>query len=331
MLDERSTDQGPGGIAQESQPPRWRRLLSSVPSVYWALLVLLVILGILSHKSVEPRALLNIVRQGAPVGLVALGQTLVISTGCWDLSVGSTVALVDVVAAEVIAGRDAWVIPVTVLVLAIGAFIGLINGLLVTRFRVNAFIATLGTNLLVVGAALVYSGGHPGGGIPSSMLYWGNGFVLGVLPSSAVLWLAIAALIALLLNRGVLGHLFVGVGANQKAAHLAGVHVDRVRTAAFIICGMLCAAGGWVLVAYVGTPTLDIGTDFMLGSFAATVIGGTALSGGRATILGTVGGTLFLMVLYNMLTVLSLPMSGRRMLEGTTILVAVALGSRGSK
>ena len=296
--------------------------------MYWVLLGLLVLLAAISPRSVEPRHLLDLVRQGAPLGLVAIGQTLVIVTGGMDLSVGATVALVDVVAAQVIANHDERVLPATLLVLAIGAAIGLLNGLLVTRLRVTPFIATLGTSLIVLGAALVYSGGTPGGGIPESMLFWGNGFLGGLVPASAAVWLAIVVLSVVVLKRTVLGRLLVAVGASPNAAHLAGIHVDRVRVAAYVICSVMTAAGGWLLVAYVGSPTLEIGTDFLLGSFAATVIGGTALTGGRATVWGTVGGTLFLMILYSILTVLNLPVSGRRVLEGSTILVAVALGSR---
>ncbi len=307
---------------------RARALLASVPRVYWALLVLIILLGIVSPRSVEPRHLLDLARQGSALGLVALGQTAVILTGGLDLSVGSIVILTDVVAAQMIAGRDERVIPVILLVLLLGSGIGLLNGLLITRFRITPFIATLGMSLIVTGVALVYSGGAPGGSIPASMRFWGNGFIAGAIPAAAIIWLGVSLLVAGLVTRTVLGRRLVAVGANPKAAHIAGVRVDWTLTSAYVISGFLAAAGGLLLVAFVGIGTLEVGTDFLLGSIAATIIGGTVFTGGIGTTWGTVGGVLFLMGLYSILTVLNLPISGRRVVEGSIILVALALYAR---
>ncbi|MGH2382934.1 MAG: ABC transporter permease [Candidatus Limnocylindria bacterium] len=307
---------------------RTRALLASVPKVYWALLALIFLLGIVSPRSVEPRHLLDLARQGSALGLVALGQTVVILTGGLDLSVGSIVILADVVAAQLIAGRDERVIPVILLVLLLGSGVGLLNGLLVTRFRITPFIATLGIGLIVTGAALVYSRGAPGGSIPASMRFWGNGFIAGSVPAAAAVWLGASLLVAALIKRTVLGRRLVAVGANPKAAHVAGVRVDRTLTGAYVISGFMAAAGGLLLVAFIGIGTLEVGTDFLLGSIAATIIGGTVFTGGRGTIWGTVGGVLFLMGLYSILTVLNLPISGRRVVEGSIIVVALALYAR---
>jgi len=305
--------------------------LARVPPVYLALAGLVVALGIVSPRSIEPRHLLDIASAGAALGLVAIGQTCVLMAGGLDLSVGANVLLVDVVAAQVIAGHDDRILPATVLVLGIGAAIGLLNGILVTRFRVTPFIATLGTGLLVSAAALIYSGGTPGGSIPAAMFFWGNGSIAGVFPASLALWFAVAIGVALLLKRTVLGPLLIGVGANPRAAHVSGLHVDRVRILAYVMCGVLTAAGGWLLVAYVGTATLEIGTNFLMGSFAAAIIGGTLLTGGRGSIAGTIGGTLLLMVLYTLLAVMNLPESGRNVIEGGVILLAVAVANARSQ
>jgi ribose transport system permease protein len=326
--------EGPAGPVPGAPRSRTRdraAWLARVPPVYWALAALVVALGIVSPRSIEPRHLLDIGSAGADLGLVAIGQTCVLMAGGLDLSVGANVLLVDVVAAQVIAGHEDRILLATVLVLSIGAAIGLLNGILVTRFRVTPFIATLGTGLLISAIALIYSGGTPGGSIPAAMFFWGNGSIAGVFPASLGLWLAVALLVALLLKRTVLGPLLIGVGANPRAAHVSGIHVDRVRVLAYVLCGTLTAAGGWLLVAYVGTATLEIGTNFLMGSFAAAIIGGTLLTGGRGSISGTIGGTLFLMVLYTMLAVMNLPESGRNVIEGGTILGAVALANARSQ
>jgi ribose transport system permease protein len=305
-----------------------RNVLRMVPRVFLALLVLLLILAIFSPRSVAPSNLLNLLRQGSALGVVALGQTLVLMSGGLDLSVCSTVILSDVLAAMLMSGRDERVLPVVLLVLGIGAFIGLINGVLVAYFKITPFIATLGMNFVVYGAALVYSGGAPRGDIPPSMRFWGNGFIAGVFPASALLWLVITLVLAFLIRRTRYGRELVAVGANRRAARLAGVSDSNITVIAYVLSSLSAAAGGLLLVAYVGTGTLEVGTDFLLGSIAATVIGGTPFEGGRGTLWGTFGGVLFLMVLYSILTVLALPTSGRRMVEGVIILVALALYSR---
>jgi ribose transport system permease protein len=306
----------------------WVAKLAAVPRVYWALLGLLLLLAIISPRSAEPANLLNLSRQGALLGVVALGQTIVMISGGLDLSVGSTVILSDVLAAQLIAGREERVVPVVLLVLAIGALIGLANGLLITRFQVTPFIATLGMSFIVYGAALIVSGGAPRGDIPPSMRFWGNGFLFGTIPALTVIWLGLAMIAFVLLRRTVLGRRLVALGANKQAARLSGVRVNNVTLLAYVISGFTAAAGGLLLVAYVGVGTLEVGTDYLLSSIAASVIGGTPFEGGRGTIWGTVGGALFLAVVYSILTVLNLPISGRRIVEGLIILAALALYAR---
>lgn len=305
-----------------------RRWLAALPRVYLALLGLLIVLALLSPRSVEPTNLLNLTRQGALLGLVAIGQTIVMICGGLDLSVGSLVILADVLGAQLIAGREERVLPVVLLVLLIGSIIGLFNGLLITRFRVTPFIATLGMSFIVYGAALLISGGAPRGDIPDSMRFWGNGFVGGFLPATTIVWLLFTICALVLLRRTTLGRRIVAVGANRQAAHLAGVQVKGVTMLAYVISGFTAAAGGLLLVAYVGVGTLEVGTDYLLSSIAASVIGGTPFEGGRGTIWGTVGGALFLVVVYSILTVLNLPISGRRIVEGLIILAALALYAR---
>jgi ribose/xylose/arabinose/galactoside ABC-type transport system permease subunit len=312
---------------------RWPR---NLPVVFPALLTLVIVLGLLSPRSVEPGNLINLARQGAPLGLVATGQTVVMISGGLDLSVGSTVILADVMAAMWIADREANVIPVVLLILFIGAIIGLANGLLVTRFRVTPFIATLGMNFIVYGAALIVSGGAPRGSIPPSLRFWGNGFIGGVIPAAAVVWLVFSLVAAFLLRRSTLGRRLMAVGANPRAAHLAGVQVPRVTVLSYVVGSVMAAAGGVMLVAYVGVGTLEVGTDFLLLSIAASVIGGTPFEGGRGTVSGTVGGVLFLMVLESILTVLTQvfsallpqPISGRWIMRGLIILIALILHAR---
>ena len=306
-----------------------RGWLRAVPAVVYALVGLLLLLGVLSPRSVAPENLLNLTRQAAMLGLVALGQTIVMVGGGLDLSVGSMVILANVLAAQLMAGRNELAAPVALAVLVVGALVGAANGLLITRFRVTPFIATLGMNFVVYGAALVYSGGAPRGDVPAAMRFWGNGFLFGLVPAASAVWLTAAALIGGLLAYTRAGRELTATGANPRAAWLAGIPVQRMTVLSYIASGVMAAGGGVLLAAYVGTGTLEVGTDFLLGSIAAAVIGGTQFEGGRGTVLGTVCGALFLMTLYSILTVLNLPISGRRIVEGLIILAALALYARG--
>lgn len=299
-----------------------------VPGVVWGLLGLLLVLSIFSPRSVEPRHLLYLTRQGAALGLVAIGQTVVLVSGGLDLSVGSTVILADVMAAQLIAGRDHRILPVLILVLAVGALIGFLNGAAISFMKVPPFIATLGMNLIINGAALIYSGGAPRGNIPDSMRFWGNGFVAEIIPAAVLIWFPIAVVSHFFLSKFVLGRRIVAFGANRRAANLSGVQVIWTEIFAYVICSTMAAAGGLLLVAYVGVGTLEVGTDFLLGSIAAAVLGGTSFEGGKGTMFGTIIGVLFLMTLYSILTVINLPVSGRRMVEGLVILSALAMYAR---
>ncbi len=305
-----------------------RKPWKAIPGVVWGLLALLIALSIISPRSVEPRHLLYLTRQGAALGLVAIGQTVVMVSGGLDLSVGSTVILADVLAAQLIAGRDARVLPVLILVLGIGAFIGLLNGTAVSYLKVPPFIATLGMSLIIYGAALIYSGGAPRGNIPEIMRFWGNGFVAVIIPAAVLIWFPIALLSHFFLSRTVLGRRIVAFGANRRSAEMSGVRVRLTVIYAYVISSTMAAAGGLLLVAYVGVGTLEIGTDFLLGSIAAAVLGGTLFEGGRGTMFGTIIGVLFLMTLYSILTLLNLPVSGRRIVEGLVILGALAVYGR---
>jgi ribose transport system permease protein len=308
---------------------RYRRSpLSRVQPVVFALLGMIVLLALVSPRSAEPSNLINLIRQGGPLALVAIGQTMVMISGGLDLSVGSVVILSDVMAAQMISGQEERVIPVVLLVLGIGALIGLANGILVVLLNVTPFIATLGMNFVVFGAALLYSGGAPRGDIPPNMRLWGNGFIADVIPAAAIVLLIVALITWFLLSRTTFGRRLTAIGANRRAAYLSGVGVRGVTLTAYVFSGLLASAGGLLLVAFVGVGTLEVGTDFLLGSIAAAVIGGTPFEGGKGTVGGTIAGVLFLMVLYSVLTALALPVSGRRIAEGLIILVAVALYAR---
>ncbi len=241
--------------------------------------------------------------------------------------------LIDVVAAQMIDNQPDRIIPVIMLCFVIGAVIGIINGTVVTQFKVAPFIATLGMSSIVLGVALVYSQGAPRGGIPPQMRFWANGF-FGPVPAAAVVWAIFAVVMVLLIRHTVYGRYLYAVGANQVSAHLSGVRVQLITMLGYMISSISSVIGGLVLAAYIGLGTLKLGDDYMLNSIAAAVLGGTPFEGGRGSLVGTIGGALFLYVLFSLLAVLDipfigkLPYGGRLIAQGIIFIVAVALYAR---
>ena len=322
-------------VAQAENRPRIsiRQLLgplSAVPAVYWALMVLIVIMGFQKPTAIEPANLFDFTRQAAALGILALGQTIVMISGGLDLSVGSVVILVDVVAAQLIDNKPELILPVILLCLLIGVVIGAVNGLVVTQFKVAPFITTLGMNYLALGAALVFSSGAPRGGIPQQMRFWGNGFI-GPVPAAAVVWAVCIVLVVVLARRTTFGRYLYAIGANQVSARLSGVRVKLITLLAYVVSGVLASVAGLLLSAYIGVGTLKLGDDYMLNSIAAVVLGGTPFEGGRGSIAGTVGGSLFMYVLFSVIsygipgTDIKLEAGGRLIAQGIIFIVAVAL------
>ena len=295
--------------------------------IYLALVVLLIVSAIIEPASVGPTHLLDVTRQASALGIVGIGQTLVILTGGLDLSVGSTITLIDVMAPQMIMNRPERIIGTVLLCLAVGILIGLINGLLVTKVRINPFVATLGMNSVVLGAALVYSRGAPLGSLPPSFRFFGTGFV-GPIPASTLVWAVLVIISAVVLGRTVFGRYLYATGANPLGARLSGVRTERVVLAAYVCSGFFAAVAGLVLAAYIGVGTLTLGEDYMFNSIAAVVVGGTRFEGGKGSIMGTVMGALFLMVLYSLAGMINISHPGELAMKGIIIIGAIAMYAR---
>lgn len=315
--------------AKTDKGPLWLRVLNAVRNsgIYLALLVLLIVSAIIKPASVSPTHLLDVTRQASALGIVGIGQTLVILTGGLDLSVGSTITLIDVMAPQMIMNRPERIIGTVLLCLAVGILIGLINGLLVTKVRINPFVATLGMNSVVLGAALVYSRGAPLGSLPPSYRFFGTGFV-GPVPASTLVWAVLVIISAVVLSRTVFGRYLYATGANPLGARLSGVRTERVVLAAYVCSGFFAAVAGLVLAAYIGVGTLTLGEDYMLNSIAAVVVGGTRFEGGKGSIMGTVMGALFLMVLYSLAGMINISHPGELAMKGIIIIGAIAMYAR---
>ncbi|WP_259403397.1 ABC transporter permease [Microbispora sp. H10949] len=314
-----------------------RRISADRPArpVYVAL-VLLVVLGWLvfaldGGTFLAQENIVGIQQRSAALGIVAVGQTLVILAGSLDLSVAYLISLTSLVTAEIMAGADANVPTAVAAALAVSALIGLVNGLIVTRLRVHAFIATLGVALVVRGALDARYDG-PAGSVPESFQHLGYDRI-GPLPVSALLWAAVAAGAWLLLSRTRLGYRIYAVGGDAEVARLSGVRTERVVVIAHVLCSVCAGIAGLLLASRLGAGAPTVGTDggYDLESIAAVVLGGTALAGGRGGVAGTVGGVLLLAVLDSIFNQLEVNSFAKDVVRGVILVAALAIYARGRR
>jgi ribose/xylose/arabinose/galactoside ABC-type transport system permease subunit len=267
--------------------------------------------------------LFDVLRQAAILGIVTLGQALVLLVAGIDLSVGAVMSASLILLAELSGRHDLPVFVAVLGVLAMGATVGLANGALVTVRGLPPFVATLGMAVVLQGAQLAYTRGVPGGSIPGGLRPLGlSGF--GVIPYAFLLCAALAALAWVLLNRTVYGRQVYATGTNAIAARLAGVPTRRVVLSTFIACSLLAATAGTVLSAYVGYVDEYVGTGFDLDSIAAAVVGGVAFTGGKGGVGGAILGVLFVTVLLNLVVLLGVDPNLRLVVRGAVIVGAVA-------
>lgn len=264
----------------------------------------------------------NILEQVAVLGIVAAAQTVVMSVGDFDLSVGALASLVGVVAAGLLVG-GAPVVVVLVIALALGALAGALNGALVAYMKLSAFIATLATMTAFGGLALRITDGATVFGLPEAFVHLGQGAV-GPVPIPILVVAAVALLTWVALSQTTLGRRWYAVGGNPEATMLAGVNVDLVRFTAFVVSGAGAAAAGLVLTARLATAHPTAGDPLMLTSIAAVFLGMTMFKDGVPNLPGTLVGVLIVGVLSNGLNILQVNSYVQQVLTGLIIIVAVA-------
>jgi ribose transport system permease protein len=270
-----------------------------------------------------PDVITSILVRAVALGLVAAGQTVVILAGSLDLSVAFTVSVTAVMASYLMQGFADRMGLATVAVLGIGVLIGLANGLIITKLRVNPFIATLGVGLILRGV-LNASFNNFAGAVPREFQTLGYDR-LGPLPLSVLLLIGVYVVGWLLLKYTRFGHHVYGVGGSQEVSRLSGVRTDRVIIGAHVICSLTAVLAGLFLVSRLRSGAPWVGTDgaYDLESIAAVVLGGTALAGGKGSIMGTLAGVLILAVLASVFNALQISGFAKDVLRGVILITAV--------
>lgn len=267
----------------------------------------------------------NVIRQSSIVGLVALGMTFVMITAGIDLSVGSVVGLAGMMAAmSAPATGNAFILPILV-GLAVGAFVGFVNGAMVVWGSILPFLATLAMMAVARSATLVISGGTPVSDVSAPFEWLGAGFI-GPIGVPIIIFLGAAAIAEFVLSKTRFGQHVYAVGGNEESAQKVGIPVRRVLVVVYMISGLTAALAGIVLTARLDGAAPLNGTGYELQAIAAVVIGGTSLFGGVGTIRGTILGVLLLGVVMNGLNLLGVSSYYQQAVQGLILVIAVLLG-----
>ncbi len=269
----------------------------------------------------------NVLFQASFVGLAACGMTLLIAAGLLDLSVGGVIAVASIAVATVLPHTT--IGTALLLALAIGAVLGLVNGLLVTYVKIAPFIATLGTLYLFLGAAFIWTSGKVVPITSSNYRSFTTGTV-GLLPVPFLVFVVLAVGTYFVLQRTYFGRTLRAFGSNERAAVLAGLPVNRAKVLVFVVAGVCFALAGVFMAGRLSSAEGNMATGFEMDVIAAVVVGGTALRGGRGTAFGTVVGALLFAVLNNALNLLGVASYWQYVLTGAVLVAAIALGARRS-
>jgi ribose/xylose/arabinose/galactoside ABC-type transport system permease subunit len=315
---------GPGRISSFRSSPHFVHWVDLAGQ--WAApiasLVVFIVAAIIAPAFYNPTNLKTLAIQVAVLGIVAVGQTLVLLVRSIDLSVSAVLALGAVIVVQTKAGNSLMVSLVEAF--GIAALIGLANGFLISKRQVPPFIATFGMLVFVSGARLAYTSGQASGTVPGLLRAMSVGMA-GPLPAALLVWLAVNAVVLFVMRYTRFGRWLYAVGGSPSAARYAGIRVDAVVIGAHMACSILALLGGLVLSGYIGYVDLRIGTDYNTNSIAASIVGGTTFTGGRGNLFGTAAGVLLLISLLNLVVVLGLPIHWQYAMQGLVLVAATAL------
>lgn len=301
----------------------WQRTRPDLETAgIWLLLAVAVLVaGVTIPAFRDPANLANILRQSSVLGILAIGQTFVIATGMIDLSVGMIAGLVVVLACWMLGNDPSLTFAVVALMLLLGASIGAFNGLLINRLKLHPLILTFGMLSVLQGAIFTFTDRSVGRASPMLQAV-ANDDVWGF-PLSAVLLFAVLAAFHVVFTYTRFGHHLIAAGGNAEGARRAGIDVGRIRLLCFVISGGTAALAGLLLAGRLGTGYPLAGTGLELDAIVAVVLGGTALAGGRGSVIRSIGGVIALTIISNVLNLMEVSAFVQLFIKGVIVVVAI--------
>lgn len=309
-------------IKRESTINRWFKLIGMEKiTLFIGLIVLCTVLSVVSPYFLKPSNLATVGRQIAINTIIAVGMTLVIISGGTDLSVGSIVAVVSCVIASLMKNVGIGIGPSILIGLIIGGIFGAINGTIISKFKLPPFLVTMAMMTIGRGVAFVYTNAYPISGLPKAFGFIGEGSIFHI-PFPFIVTLFIVFLGYFLLSNTVIGNHIYAVGNNPESARLAGINVEKTLVFTYMFSGLMSSISAIILTSRLNSGQPIVGQGYELDAIAAVVLGGTSMSGGEGSILGTILGTLVIGVLNNGMNLLNVSPYFQMIVKGMVILIA---------
>jgi ribose/xylose/arabinose/galactoside ABC-type transport system permease subunit len=298
----------------------------SIIGLFGALVLLVIYFSLFANNFFSVGNFVDVLRQMSMIAIISIGMTFIIITGEIDLSVGSLVAAGSAILGflAIKTGVNIWL--AMLLTLAVGGFSGYTVAFLRNRYGIPSFITTLGWLSVWRGVAYLVTGGFPISPFPADFSFLGSGFI-GPIPVAVVIMVILFAIFYYVLNKTPFGRYVYATGSNLKAAQLSGVPVQKVKTAVFIITGVLTAFAGIILSSRLMSATPTVANGWELDVIAAVIVGGTSLFGGRGSLVGTFLGALFIAILGNGMVLLGVSPYMQLVVKGSIIVLAVLLNA----
>jgi ribose/xylose/arabinose/galactoside ABC-type transport system permease subunit len=286
-----------------------------------------IILSFISRNFLTTTNLLNVLRQISINGILAIGMTMVCLTGGIDLSVGSIVAFSGIIAAGFLRDKEYPIVLVLLIAILAGGLLGLYNGYFVAYRNAAPFVVTLSMMTIARGMTYVYSNGRPISNLPTNFLAIGKGSIAGI-PVPTIILILVFVLASIMLTKLKFGRYVYAVGGNENAAMVSGINVKWIKMMVYVLSGIACGIAAIILTARVSAGLPTAGESYELDAIAATVIGGTSLSGGRGRLWGTIVGAILLGIVNNGLDLLNVSSFYQQIVKGLIILGAILIDSK---
>lgn len=318
-------------VKKEGENPGIVKKIMSNPVIgpYMALIAIIIVSAAVSGNFLTPTNISNVLVRASVVGVVSIGMTIVLLVGGIDLSVSYIMSLTAcllarMLQAQVEAGKTGMALGSVLIVLALGGFIGLINGTIIVMRNLEPFIVTLGVGEVISGITMLYTNGAPGGKLTEFWTNFGKAELIGI-PSTVWVFAVMMVIFMVVLHKTIFGRHIYAIGSNAEAARLTGIKVKINKIMAYVLCGFTAALAGIMLMIRVriGEPKGASGYD--MDAIAAVVIGGTAMSGGKGTLAGTLAGVLIMAIMNNILNLTGVNANLQIVVKGLIILIAVLI------
>ncbi len=303
-----------------------------IPGVWIAVVLLYAISVIFSPNMLSFLQIQNLMKNIPFLAIVAIGQAFAIISGGLDLSVAGIVTSTNVICCLIMSGSNSF--KSTALAVCVpllyAVFIGAVKGIVVAKLKIIPMIATLSINYILQGVALLLVNGVSKGRTSREFSAFAEGAVLDVIPNTFVVLMILVVLFGFMQTRMKFGHALFATGSNRQAAYYSGVKSDMIIVWSYIICSACAAVAGLLLTSYIELPSFDLGEPYSINSIAACVVGGVSMAGGSGTVVGAVGGAVFITLLNSLLNVLKMPSGVQNIVRGMMIIIGL-LGSENIK